>query len=64
MIVLEKYEGDNKLETWTCSFGNMNELIKFMKKNKYYILGKGYKLVIRETPDLKIPEYLFDRRKK
>ena len=41
MIVLEKYEGDNKLETWTCSFGNMNELIKFMKKNKYYILGKG-----------------------
>lgn len=64
MIVLEKYEGENKLEAWTRSFSTINELVKFLKKNKYCILGKGYKIIIKELPDVKIPEYLFKKEEK
>lgn len=61
MIYLEKYQGETKLEEWTCSFNDVNELIKFIKKNKYFILGDGYKIEIKQNPNFNIREYLFKK---
>jgi len=60
MILLEKYEGDTKLEGWSHSFRRIEDLIKFMKKNKLFILGKGYRLEIKEITDIKL-EKLFKK---
>lgn len=64
MIILEKYEGENKLEAWSRTFNGVNELIRFMKINKCSILGQGYKLVIKEYPNLKTSEHLFKKEGK
>ena len=60
MILLEKYEGDTKLEGWSRSFRRIEDLIKFIKKNKLFILGKGYRLEIKEITDIKL-EKLFKK---
>jgi len=64
MIFLEKYDGDTKLEGWSHSFNGVDELIKFMKKNKYFILGNGYRIEIKQNPDIKIQDYLFKKEDK
>lgn len=61
MIFLEKYEGETKLEGWSCSFNGIDELINFMKKNKLFILGNGYRVEIKQNPDFKIQNYLFKK---
>ena len=64
MIVLDKYYKDSKLEEWHHSFKNVRDLIRFMKKNKLFILGKGYKLEIKEFPDIDMPKFLFKKEEK
>lgn len=61
MIFLEKYEGETKLEGWNYSFSGIDELIKFMKKNKFFVLGNGYRIEIREQPDYKVLNYLLKK---
>lgn len=61
MIFLEKYFEDTKLDGWSYSFKGIDELIRFMKKNRLFILGKGYRLEIREETDLKIQKYLLKK---
>ena len=61
MISLEKYDGETKLEGWSHSFDGIDELIRFMKKNKFFILGNGYRLEIKEKNDFEILDYLFKK---
>jgi hypothetical protein len=64
MIFLEKYEGETKLEGWSYSFNGIDELIRFIKKNKFFILGSGYKIEIKQNPDFRIQEYLLKKEDK
>lgn len=64
MIFLEKYDGDTKLEGWSHSFRGVDELIRFMKKNKLFILGNGYRVEIKQNSDIKIENYLFKKEEK
>lgn len=64
MIFLEKYEGETKLEAWSRSFNGIDELIKFIKKNKLFILGNGYKVEIKQNSEIKIGEYLLKKEEK
>ena len=54
MIFLQKYYRGKKLEAWNYSFRGVDELIRFMKKNRLFILGDGYKLEIKQNSDIKI----------
>lgn len=64
MILLEKYYKDVKLEGWTCSFERIEDLIKFMKKKKLFILGKGYRLEIKEIAEVKTKKLFGEEKKK
>ena len=62
MIFLEKYDDAGiKLEGWSNSFDGVDELIRFIKKNKDFILGNGYKIEIKEKTDFKFLEYLLKK---
>ena len=41
-ILFEKYEKDTILYSWTRLFNNIDDLLKFMKEHKEYLLGDEY----------------------